>query len=59
MWVTNVGVDEEAVHLRVNVLHCNLETVEESRFRHLDFTREIVHLNFKKKINKLKTQSVP
>jgi len=45
--ITNVSVDEEAVHLRMNVLQRNLEAVEEPRFRNLDFTREITHLKIK------------
>lgn len=40
----DVGVDEEAVHLRVDVLHGDLETVETPGLRHLHFLCEALHL---------------
>ena len=38
--VFNVRIDEQAVHFRVNVLDGDLEAVEASGFRHLDFLHE-------------------
>ena len=38
--ILDVGVDEERVCLRVNVLHHDLEAVEASSFRDLNFTAE-------------------
>ena len=38
--VLDVGVDEQAVRFRVDVLHRDLEAVEAARLRQLDFGRE-------------------
>lgn len=40
----DVGVDQQAVHLRVDVLHGDLEAVETPGLRHLHFLREALHL---------------
>ena len=38
--LTNVCVDEQRVHLGVDVLHHDLEAVEAASFRYLDFRAE-------------------
>jgi len=43
-WVLNVGIDQHAVHFRVNVLDGNLEAVEEPCLGDLHFTAEAVYL---------------
>lgn len=44
LWLPDVGVDQEAVHLRVDVLHGDLKTVEATCLRHLHFLHEALHL---------------
>ena len=43
MRLLDVCVDEQAVHLRVDVLHGDLETVEEARLGHLNLGAEALH----------------
>ena len=42
--VLDVCIYEQAVHLRVDVLHGNLETIEAASFSHLNFLAEALHL---------------
>ena len=41
--ILDVGVDEEGVHLGVDVLHRHLEAVEAPGLRHLHLRRESLH----------------
>lgn len=43
-WILDVRVNKQAVHLRVNVLHRNLETIKTARLCHLDLLSESLHL---------------
>ena len=43
-FIFDVRIDQETVHLRVDVLDRNLESVEEPRLGHLDFLAESLHL---------------
>lgn len=40
MWIGNVCLDEQAVHLRVDVFHGHLESVEATGLRHLNLLAE-------------------
>lgn len=47
-WVLDVGVNQEAVHLRVDVLHGDLEPIETPRLRDLHLLGETLHLTARK-----------
>lgn len=40
MRIFDVRIDEQTVHFRMNILHCDLKPVEKSRFRNLNFLAE-------------------
>lgn len=47
--IFDVGIDQQTVHFRVDVFHCNLETVEATGFGHLDFLSKSLHLDYQRR----------
>lgn len=51
LWIFDIRVNKQAVHLRVNVLHGDLETIKTARLSHLDLLSEALHLVLNAKCN--------
>jgi hypothetical protein len=45
--ISDVGIDQQTVHFRVDIFHCNLEAIEASCFWDLHLLRESFNLNSK------------
>jgi len=43
--ISDVGINQQAVHFRVNILDSDLKAVEEPRFWQLHFTAETTYLH--------------
>jgi len=43
--ISDVGINQQAVHFRVNILDSDLKAIEEPRLWQLHFTAETIHLH--------------